>query len=464
MLPKSHITFRPFRLGGVTAIAAAVALGFLAAHPAAPAANSAHGTAGRVATVRPVPAVNGLENSHVRFPGPLKTSKCLAWLRIRCYTPLQYRSAYDLNPLYADGITGRGTTIVIVDSFGSPAIGNDVHVFDQQFGFPDPDVEIVQGGRIPAFDPTNSTMVGWADEATLDVEYAHAIAPGAKIVLVETPVAETEGVTGFPEMMNAEKALIDRGIGDVISQSFGATENTFPGYKQGNYSSLLSLRYAFKDAFAHHVTVLGAAGDMGVTDDELDGTTLYPFRVNSWPSADPLVTSVGGAQLYLGDAGHRVRADSVWNDGLGAGGGGRSAVFGRPVFQDGVSGVVGDHRGTPDISMSAAANGGCWFYRSIEPAGPGWDVLGGTSEATPIFSGIVALADQAAGHRLGYINPALYALGAASKHSNTGLVDITTGSNSYGGITGFHAVPGYDLASGWGTIDAAKFVRALASF
>ena len=150
-------------------------------------------------------------------------------------------------------------------------------------------------------------MVGWADETTLDVEYAHSIAPGARIVLVETPVAETEGVTGFPEMMNAEKALIDRGVGDVISQSFGATENTFPGFDQGNYSSLLNLRYAFTDAVAHRVTVLAASGDAGATDDELDGVTLYPQRVNSWPSADPLVTSVGGAQLYLDNAGHRVR-------------------------------------------------------------------------------------------------------------------------------------------------------------
>ena len=179
---------------------------------------------------------------------PLTTSQCLAQIGIHCYTPLQYRVAYDLNPLYAKGITGAGRTIVLVDSFGSPTIANDLHVFDAQFGLPDPVLQIVQFGDIPPFDPNDSTMVGWAQETTLDVEYAHAIAPGAKIVLAETAVAETEGVTGFPEMMNAEKSLIDQGIGDVISQSFGATENTFPGFDQGNYSSLLNLRYAFTDA------------------------------------------------------------------------------------------------------------------------------------------------------------------------------------------------------------------------
>src|SRR6202000_219346 len=99
-----------------------------------------------------------------------------------CYTPLQYRVAYDLNPLYNQGITGKGKTIVIVDSFGSPTIASDLKTFDAQFGLPDPVLQIDQFGTIPPFDPNDSTMVGWADETTLDVEYAHSIAPGAKIV------------------------------------------------------------------------------------------------------------------------------------------------------------------------------------------------------------------------------------------------------------------------------------------
>jgi subtilase family serine protease len=202
-----------------------------------------------------------------------------------------------------------------------------------------------------------------------------------------------------------------------VSQSFGATENTFPGFSQGNFSSLLNLRYAFKDALAHGVTVLGASGDSGATDTESDLSTLYPFRVNSWPSADPLVTSVGGSELALDNNGNRLSPDTVWNDGFGAGGGGESAVFPRPLFQIGVKGVVGSHRGTPDISMSAAVNGAAWVYWSFAGAGdPGWELVGGTSEASPIFSGIVALAVQQAGHRLGLINPALYALGALSQH------------------------------------------------
>jgi subtilase family serine protease len=393
---------------------------------------------------------------------PLPTSQCQTVYGINCYTPLQYRVAYDLNPLYAKGITGAGRTIVIVDSFGSPTIQADLHVFDTQFGLPDPTLVIDKFGAVPPFDPTDSTMVGWAEETTLDVEYAHSIAPGAKIVLAETPVAETEGVTGLPEMMNAEQTLINQGVGDVITQSFGATENTFPGFDQGDYSSLLDLRYAFKDAQQHHVTVLASSGDAGATNDEADGVTLYPYPVNSWPSSDPLVTSIGGTQLTLNDAGTRLSPDVVWNDGYGAGGGGLSAVFSRPLYQLGVTGVVDHKRGTPDISMSAAVNGGAWVYYTF--TSPGWHIFGGTSEASPLFSGIVALADQYAHHRLGLINPALYTLGALSRVGvpGTGIVDVTSGNNSFGGVTGYTATRGYDLASGWGTIDAAKFVPALA--
>jgi subtilase family serine protease len=454
------------RAGRVARIAVPVAaVGGLLAFQAAGVATAA---AGRLAppaqshAATPVPDLSRPIDVGRQIPAPISTTACQVEFGISCYTPLQYHKAYDLNPLYNRGITGAGRTIVIVDSFGSPTIASDVATFDAQFGLPPLNLKIDQFGTIPPFDPTNSTMAGWAVETSLDVEYGHAMAPGAKIVLAETPVAEVEGTSGFPEMMNAEESLINRGVGDVISQSFGATENTFPGFGHGNFSSLLDLRYAFKDALRHHVTVLAASGDEGVTNAESDGATLYKSAVNSWPSADPLVTSVGGTQLYLDNKGKRLQPDAVWNDGFGAGGGGLSQVFSRPLFQTGVRNVVGDHRGTPDISMTAAVNGAAWVYLGF-PGGGGWNLVGGTSEATPIFAGVVALADQVAGHRLGLLDPGLYLLGALSRHGiPTGLVDVTTGNNSFAGVPGYNAVPGYDLASGWGTIDASKFVRALA--
>jgi subtilase family serine protease len=423
------------------------------------------GAAHRQAAVRVIPAITDhVLAANLSFPPD--TAYCQSHLGISCYSPIQYQRAYDLAPLYQRGVTGKGRTIAIIDSFGSPTIANDLHVFDQNYGLSDPSLEIIQpAGAVPPFDNTNPDHLGWATETTLDVEYAHAIAPDAKILLVETPVAETEGVTGFPEIVQAENYVIDHRLADVITQSFGATENTFPGFDQHNFSSLLNLRFAFKDALAHRVTVLASSGDDGATDAESDGSTLFPMPVNSWPSSDPLVTSVGGSMLNLDNTGSRLSPDVVWNDRFGAGGGGKSAVFAAPLFQLGVRGVVGRQRGTPDISMSAAVNGAAWIYFTFpNPDGSGWNLVGGTSEASPIFSGIVALADQVAGHRLGLINPGLYGLGAVSQHggSRTGLVDITSGNNSFGGVTGFTAGRGYDLASGWGTIDAAKFVPALA--
>jgi subtilase family serine protease len=175
--------------------------------------------------------------------------------------------------------------------------------------------------------------------------------------------------------------------------------------------------------------------------------------------AGALVTSIGGTQLSLDAKGNRLSPDVVWNDGYGSDGGGVSKIFPRPDFQDGVRNVVGIHRGTPDISMSAAVNGGVIVYVSDTPADTGFQIVGGTSEASPLFAGIVALAAQAAHHRLGDINQALYDLGC---NPRSGLVDVTSGNNSFAGVTGYSATRGYDLASGLGTVDAAKFVPALA--
>src|SRR5450631_289595 len=293
---------------------------------------------------RPARAVHPLVIQFPAVPGlsfPPSTSYCLANFGIHCYQPAQLTKAYNLDGMHAAGINGYGRTIVIVDAFGSPTIQNDLHVFDQTFGLPDPpSLTIIQpAGPVPAFDPTNGDMLGWATETTLDVEWAHVFAPGANILLVETPVSETEGVQGFPEIVMAENFVIDHHLGDVISQSFGATEETFP-----SPASIFALRSSFKNAADHNVTVLGASGDAGATDYQLNLIDLYTMPVNSWPSSDPLVTSVGGTMLTLDDLGNTMTPDLVWNDGFGAGGGGVSAVFDRPEFQDGVKKVVGKHR------------------------------------------------------------------------------------------------------------------------
>jgi subtilase family serine protease len=405
------------------------------------------------------------------FKAAPTTAECVAEIGLPCYSPQQLETAYDMGPLYAKGLNGRGKTIVLVDSFGSPTIRNDLVTFDKAFNLPAPPrFTIIQpAGAVPAFNPNNSTMVGWAQETSLDVEYSHAMAPGAKILLVETPVAETEGLVGIPQIVSAENYVINHHLGDVISQSFGATEQTFPS-KQ----SILNQRSAFTNAAAHHVTVLASSGDQGTTDAKNQaGTLLYTHKVNSWPSSDPLVTSVGGTQLHLDANGNRLLSDNVWNDTneLGspaAGGGGLSDVFARPAYQNGVQSIVGNHRGTPDVALSAAVDGAALVYLGTFESSPGFYLIGGTSEAAPLFSGIVAVADQAAGHDLGQLNPTLYGLGA---HNAPGLADITTGNNTVTfvqnsrtyTVNGYAAVPGYDLASGLGTVDGAELVAELAN-
>jgi subtilase family serine protease len=445
-----HTGAAPDRLRRRRVVAGVATLALVASALTMPGAQAVAGRAA-VQQSAPAPFTIGLGPNFTFLPAPLSTSQCLAAYSIRCYTPTQFHTAYHLDSLYKRGIDGRGSTVVVAVPFGSPTIRHDLEVFDKQFGLPDPELQIMEFGNIPPYDPTDFTRIEWAAGTSLIVQNVHAIAPGAKIVIAETAVDETEGVTGFPELLQAEEWLMDAGIGDVITQIESTGESTFPGAGEGDYASLLALHQTYQKAAAHHVTVLASAGNHG--------------QVANWPSTDPLVTSVGGSQLYLDDQGYPLHQVTAWNDGYGAGGGGVSTVFARPAYQSGVADVVGSHRGDPDITMSASVNGGSWVYTSFGGLGGiGWNIFDGTAQATSMFSGIVALADQVAGHRLGSINPALYRLGELARRGNrhTGLVDITEGNTTTGSKAGFPATAGYDLATGWGTVDAALFVPALA--
>jgi subtilase family serine protease len=429
-----------------------------------------------VVTIRPdaIHVLGGVLNT------PPTTAFCEKHYHIACYLPAQIQQAYNLPRLYKRKITGRGQTIVIVDSFGSPTVQRDLARFDKATGLPaPPSLRVIQpAGKVSPY-KANADREGWAGETDLDVEYAHTIAPGASILLVETPTSENEGTTGFPQIVAAEKYVISHHLGGVISQSFSATEQTFSSKR-----SLLALRGAYVEAARSGVTVLAASGDSGAADVKFNEITYYLRPVTSWPDSDPLVTGVGGIRLHLSASGHNVKPPTVWNDTYNvatnefvngnagpnplAGGGGKSVIFTRPGYQNGVRGIVGDSRGVPDVSMSAACNGSADMYQSFPGQSPGWYPTCGTSEATPEFAGIVALADQVAGHRLGAINQYLYQLSA--RHA-PGIVDVVTGNNTVsfrqGGklytVHGFHARPGYDLASGVGTVNAPDFVTELAA-
>ena len=215
--------------------------------------------------------------------GPPNTSACERTLGIACYEPAQIQQAYDLGPLLKGGVNGNGQTIVIVDSFGSPTIAHDLTVFDRSFKLPaPPSFTVIQpAGVVPPY-VASEDREGWAGEATLDVEWAHVMAPGAKILLLETPTSEDEGTSGFPQIVTAELYAIKHHLGGVISQSFGATEQTFP-----TAQALLDLRASYTAAAdsTNNVTVLAASGDFGAADVGPDGSTFYDFPVSSWPDS-----------------------------------------------------------------------------------------------------------------------------------------------------------------------------------
>jgi subtilase family serine protease len=456
---------------GVTALAGAVAAAVLSAS-----------AAGRVTPAGPAAEVRP---DAIRLPGiarqaPPTMADCEAGLHVACYTPDQIRAAYQLPALYARGVTGRGVTIVIEDSYGSPTIKSDLATFDRQFGYPAPPAfsVIMPIGKVAKFNPKNPNMAGWQYETSLDVEYAHALAPGASIVLVETPA--TGGGSTERQVMLAEEYVVNHHLGAVISESFSGTE---AGYSSA--AQLQPLRAGILDAYRHHVTIVASSGDAGATTVSVNGPGYYARREVNWQASDPLVTGVGGTRLVESGGSY---ASVAWNDTYNkavdkdwfgspepvpyASGGGRSAIFARPAYQNGVKALTGGSRGVPDIAMSAACNGAVTVYSSDQPGEPGqagWSEACGTSEAAPEFAAIVALADQVAGRWLGLINPTLYRL--VAEHA-PGLVNVTAGDNTvsfYAGsparrytVTGYHARKGYSLVTGVGTVNASLFVYELA--
>lgn len=428
----------------------------------------------------------------------------------RCFDPATTQAAYNLAPLYAKGHNGKGVTIAIVDAYGSDTIAHDLHVYDQAFrlqpmcgeegvtcsaGMPTFSQLHVQGSPPTNAPPATSNgtgqenKAGWAVEVSLDVETSHAIAPQANILLVTTPTAETLGVQGFPDMMNAEQFVIDHGLANVISQSFASTEEAF-----GSSTSLLQLRHAFISAAQNGVTALAGSGDFGsagvVKTPVHTGGALLPNPAVWWPASDPLVTGVGGTYLCTSPTNTTARvvdsadppakcranpgvAEVGWVDS----GGGFSHVFSKPGYQNSLpagSTAIGSMRGVPDVALQASSRTGALIYLSLAPAGQGglicgsapcstgWYDIGGTSLATPQWAGLVAIADQINGHGLGLINPALYKLGADPARYASDFFDVTTGNNiADPSVAGYLATTGWDPVTGLGTPNAANLVPDL---
>jgi subtilase family serine protease len=425
---------------------------------------------------------------------PPTEANCFAAGR-RCFTAAAMENSYNLPPLYAAGHEGQGVTIAIIDSFGNPNMASDLANFNTQMGLPhmcgEPGVACAAG--MPTFqhvfwngktevkepppnskDPGLQTRNAWALETSLDVEWAHAIAPKANILNVTTNPAETQGVQGFPTMMDAEQFIVDNHQATVISQSFGTTEEAF-----NSTQSLLNLRHAFISAAASGVTVLASSGDFGTANPgktPVPDPLTIPFATVAWPASDPLVTGVGGTYLCTNPV-TGVGIDNtdpptncqvnpgVREIGWIASGGGFSHVFAKPAYQDTLpagSTAIGTMRGVPDVAFQASSRTGTLVYDTAAGAG-GWFIVGGTSCSAPQWAGLVAIADQIAGHGLGQINPTLYKLGASPNYG-TYFYDVTTGNNQADpSVPGYQATTGWDPVTGLGTPNAATLVPALAA-
>lgn len=374
---------------------------------------------------------------------------------------------YGIDDLWRNGVDGAGTTIALLEGWNDPAINQAVASFDASMHLPNPQITtIYPAGPLPKKCPPKMQLLGsygscsaWKGELTLDVIASHLMAPYAKIVLAVTPAdteisADAAQNVAPPEMMKSLEDIAQNHLANVISVSDGTGETT---YSQGT-SEIMAQDPGELAAAAAGIPFLGATGDCGVVQNlaeansqcEDSGTTP---STATWDDS-PWTTAVGGSIPNVDPrTGNKVGPDPLWHVpppfAEFSEGAGYSSLFARPAYQDGVASITNSNfRSVPDITM---------------------DAQDGTSEAAPMFAGVLALATQENnGANIGPINPALYGtLGPAG--ASDGIADVVSGNNSAETpngqviVPGFTAGPGFDVASGWGTVFAPSFVTSLVS-
>lgn len=373
---------------------------------------------------------------------------------VRCYGPQQIRTAYNIQPVLNQGITGQGRTLVIIDAYQSPTIVHDLATFNAVFGLPNSTLNIIAPDGLTPFNPNDPNQVGWAGEITLDVEWSHVVAPGATIDLV---LAKS---SNDPDILSATKFAVENNLGSVISQSFGEGESC------ADPNLLVAEHQLFKEATAKHITLFASSGDFGAAQPTCDGSSF--FLSASTPASDPLVTGVGGTHLAANPQTGKYLGETAWNDSFGASGGGFSVIYPRPNFQQGI--VQSKQRGVPDVAYNGDVNGGVLAVWSSSGSGANQVfIFGGTSAGSPQWAGIIALGNQLAGHNLGFINKAIYRIGESASYSRA-FHDIVIGNNTFVGTTssgqtvtilGYNTGRGWDPVTGWGSPNVARLLPLL---
>ena len=410
-------------------------------------------------------------------------SGCLLPPASSCYGPRQFRVAYGIQPVLGSGIDGRGEIVTDlappvppgvlaapspnapVAQSSSPAappppgaspattdIRKDLAAFDSMFRLPAVRIQIVT-----TLAGSASPWQASADEVQ-DLEVVHTVAPAAtlRVVLLPANVLDRQA-NATADMIAGLRLAVSHT--DVASIGWSLGEHFFTSAQAAQIHSIL------RGAAAHHVTVAAGSGDNGAIGNSYGGT---PVKEVSLPASDPLALAVGGTTLTANPVTGTYTSETTWNGATGsfsvtpgASGGGFSHRYVRPGYQDGVPGIS-KMRGVPDVAGDANQQGGLPVVladgsRSAVNTAPG------TSAATALWAGLMALADQDAHHDLGFVNPGLYRIARSSSYHKA-FHDVTTGNNLTLGPVSYEyqAGPGWDPVTGWGSPDAQALIPLLA--
>jgi subtilase family serine protease len=456
---KEHIMFRYRHRLQISAVAVPIAA-LLAAG-----CGSAQGTATAARSV-----------AQLSSAGPAAAAAGVCGSGPACFTPQQLQVAYGVRPLLNRGIDGRGETVVLpelAESRLDPPVVTDLRqdmtAFDSRFGLPAAQMRVVT--RLAG---AGSPWLAFGEEV-LDVEVVHALAPDARLVILLLPSTSLDSTGKAVAAAEAEMRL-GPALGGVMSISAAGQvggEHCVSRAQAGRVTA------ALRTAVHRGMTVVASSGDIGAAAYQCN---LYAALTGTPPahaargvlmlSSDPYVLSAGGTALTASKAGTWIR-ETAWGLASGnpgnaggsfqASGGGFSRLFARPSYQAGVAGI-GARRGVPDVSADASDRPGiAVVFRN------GTQVVvqshGGTSAAAPIWAAMMALSDQYAGHRLGFVNPAIYQIARGGRYHQA-FHDITTGNNSvrfaHGNVTGYRAARGWDPVTGWGSPNARVLIPMLA--
>jgi subtilase family serine protease len=391
-------------------------------------------------------------------------SGCAPALDSGGFTPNQYLSAYGYSALQSSGITGAGERVALIEIDGFKDA--DIKTFARCFGLPIPELRVFTVGLHQPLSP--------GGESTLDLEVLDTAAPGLRSIdLFEAGASAADALEALTAPLRVQQKP------QVISVSLGLCERAL--HNAVGDGGIFASEGALEMATASGITLLAATGDQGsAACTRADGTPI-DIRAVSYPASSWWVTGVGGTNLVL-DSANQIAQQIVWNDTDqqpgSAGGGGLSELFKRPNYQNGISSAR--NRAVPDVSMLADIVPGYAIYCSvvndcIAPSGSPWVGIGGTSAATPLLAGGVALVDQELRqlHRrsLGLVNPLLYAVDRAPTAAASVFDDVTSIGNDVGPDIPGTGQPlgcclarvGYDQASGLGSMNLTSFASVAAA-